>query len=169
MKPAFIPTLLTQTIAIVALSLSLGGCGDKGGGSAAAPESSAPGRAIAITADDKMKFDVTEIKAKAGERLSITLKDVGTTPKFSMGHNFTLLQKGTDPAKFVDASSTAASTDYIAPDLKTKVIAHTKLLGPGESDTVTFNAPQIPDQYDFLCTYPGHFAVGMRGKLIVTP
>ena len=31
--------------------------------------------------------------------------------------------------------------DFIAPELEAKVLAHTKLLGPGESDTISFAAP----------------------------
>ena len=52
-------------------------------------------------------------------------------------------------------------------EMEKKVIARTKLLGPGESETITFTAPKISSQYDFLCTFPGHFAAGMKGKMIV--
>ena len=38
-----------------------------------------------------MKFSVTEIRGKPGESLSVTLVNVGTMPKLSMGHNFVLL------------------------------------------------------------------------------
>ena len=48
------------------------------------------GRPIEITADDTMKFSLTEIPAKPGEKLSLTLVNLGTTPKFSMGHNWLL-------------------------------------------------------------------------------
>jgi azurin len=47
------------------------------------------------------------------------------------------------------------------------MIAHTKLLGPKEKDTVTFQAPKEPGRYPFLCSFPGHYQVGMRGELIV--
>ena len=43
-----------------------------------------------VSGDDTMKFSVTEIPAKPGERLSVTLVNLGTTPKFSMGHNWVL-------------------------------------------------------------------------------
>ncbi len=125
------------------------------------------GRAIALTANDTMKFSVTEIHAKAGEALAVTLTNVGSTPKFSMGHNWILLKPDTDQLAFVTAGSTAAATDYKPAEFKGQIIASTKLLGPGEHDTATFFAPGKPGSYPFLCSFPGHFQVGMKGVLIV--
>lgn len=136
---------------------------------AATPASQAhDGRAIEITANDTMKFSVTEITAKPGERLSVTLVNTGTTPKFSMGHNWVLLAAGVDAQAFVVGSAESVTTDYIpGPPLRAQVLAASKLLGPKERDTVTFTAPTAPGRYEFVCSFPGHFQVGMRGVLIV--
>lgn len=131
-------------------------------------KSSLPVKEVEVTADDQMKFNVTEIEAQAKQRVKIIFKNVGTMPKQSMGHNFVLLKKGTDTAAFVEAGSVgAASTDYIADEVKDQVIAHTKTLGPGESEILTFTAPTEPGTYTYVCTFPGHFAAGMHGTLIV--
>ena len=115
-----------------------------------------------------MKFSVTEITAKPGERLSVTLVNTGTTPKFSMGHNWVLLAAGVDAQAFVVGSAESVTTDYIpGPPLRAQVLAASKLLGPKERDTVTFTAPTAPGRYEFVCSFPGHFQVGMRGVLIV--
>ncbi len=133
-------------------------------GAAAAPAS---GRVVEITANDTMKFSIAEIRAKPGETLSVTLKNIGNTPKFSMGHNFVVLKKPELVEAFIQDAPTAATTDYIPPSHKDDILAHTKLLGPKESDTVTFNAPSSPGHYPFLCSFPGHYQVGMKGELIV--
>jgi azurin len=126
------------------------------------------GRAIEITGTDTMKFSVTEIKAKPGEKLSVTLVNIGTTPKFSMGHNWVLVVAGIDIQPFLVASAEAVITDYVpVATHKDQILAATTLLGPKERDTVTFNAPTTPGRYDFLCSFPGHYQVGMRGVLIV--
>lgn len=114
-----------------------------------------------------MKYNITTMHAKPGEALSVTLTNVGTTPKFSMGHNWILLQPDTDLLAYVTAASTAAAQDYRPAEFKAQVIAATKLLGPNERDTVTFNAPTQPGTYPFLCSFPGHFEGGMKGVLIV--
>jgi azurin len=136
-------------------------------GPAAAPAPAAAGRAIEITANDTMKFSVTEIAAKPGEPLTVTLVNVGTTPKFSMGHNWVLLTPGTDAQAFVVAAADAVTTDYVPAAEKAKIVASTRLLGPKERDAVTFTAPTTPGRYEFVCSFPGHFQVGMRGVLIV--
>jgi azurin len=135
--------------------------------SAPAAEKPATGRAIALTANDTMKFNTTELHAKPGEALAVTLTNEGTVPKFSMGHNWVLLMEGTDLTAFAAEAGTAAATDYIPASFKDRVLASTKLLGPKESDTALFYAPKKPGHYPFLCAFPGHMQVGMKGELIV--
>lgn len=137
----------------------------------AAPAGAAPvasgGRKVAIVANDTMKFSIVEIQATAGERLSVTLINQGATPKFSMGHNWILVTPSADVDAFLIAAAEAATTDYVPAAKRTEILASTKLLGPGEQDTVAFTAPSTPGRYPFLCSYPGHAQVGMRGALIV--
>lgn len=132
-----------------------------------AAETAAPARALDITVNDQMKFSVTEITAKAGERLAVTLVNTGTTPKFSMGHNWVLLTPGTDAQAFVVSAAEAVTTDYVPAAAKAQIVASTKLLGPKERDTVAFTVPATPGRYEFVCSFPGHFQVGMRGVLTV--
>lgn len=135
--------------------------------SSTATAAPASGRPVEITANDQMKYSVNEIRAKPGEAISVTLKNIGTVPKFSMGHNFVLFKKADAIEAFVADVPTAAATDYVPASHKDDLIAHTKLLGPKEQDTVTFNAPTTPGRYPFLCSFPGHYQVGMKGELIV--
>lgn len=170
------------TLAAVALAaLAFTGCGKSNadaGSSAAvaqpaaaasAPAANKPttGRAVEITANDTMKFNLVEIRAKPGEALAVTLVNHGTMPKFSMGHNWVLLAAGVDLAAFAGESTSAAKTEYLPASYKDRILAATKLLGPKESDTVVFNAPTKPGRYPFICSFPGHFQVGMLGELIV--
>jgi azurin len=124
-------------------------------------------RAVQIEVGDNMKFSVPTIAARPGEMLKVVLKGVGKMPKAAMGHNFVLLQKSADPKKFVDASMNARDTEFIAPALKNQVIANTKLVGPGETVDTTFAAPKQPGDYTYLCSFPGHYALGMKGTLTV--
>jgi azurin len=161
-----------------ALPLLTIGCGGSAPASNAPPAATAApvaapavevhdGRAVEITANDQMKFDVNEIRAKAGERLSVTLINNGTMPKFSMGHNWVLLAADVSADTFASAAVEAPTTDYMPASRKGDVLAATKLLGPAERATVTFAAPTTPGRYSFLCSFPGHYQIGMRGVLIV--
>jgi azurin len=133
-----------------------------------APE--APPKEVTIQADDKMRYDLTAFDASPGQKISVTIKNVGTTPKYSMGHNFVLLDRTINPGNvqsaFLDKASTEASHDYVPPGAK-EVLAHSKLLGPGESEVVTFNAPYIPGEYLYLCSFPGHYSQGTKGFMTV--
>ncbi len=121
---------------------------------------------VNLTANDAMQFNTAEIKIAAGRTVKLTLKHVGKMPLEMMGHNFVLLASGTDINAFSAAGVTAKDSDYIAKAMADKVIAKTKLLGGGETDTIEFKAPG-PGTYEFLCTFPGHSAI-MKGKLIVS-
>ncbi len=124
-------------------------------------------RTVEIVVGDNMKFDTTEIAAKPGEMLRVVLKNTGTMPKIAMGHNFVLLKLGVDQVEFNKAAFDARATDFIPPSMKTAVIANTALSGPGESFETTFKVPAQAGSYPYLCSFPGHFALGMRGMLLV--
>lgn len=120
---------------------------------------------IRLTGDDQMRFDKNEIRVKAGQTVRLTFEHVGQMAKNVMGHNFVLLTKGTDINQFGNEAVQAADNDYI-PQNTNKVIAHTRMLGGGESVTIEFEAPAA-GTYDFICSFPGHYAI-MRGKFIVS-
>jgi azurin len=133
----------------------------------AAKTSAKGGRTVELTSGDNMKYDVTEITAKPGESLHIVLKNTGTMPKIAMAHNFVLLKAGTDAAEFTKAAFNARETDFIPPAMKAAVLANTALAGAGETVETTFKAPAKPGTYTFICSFPGHLALGMRGTLTV--
>ncbi|MDC8000265.1 azurin [Aequorivita todarodis] len=120
---------------------------------------------VTITGNDQMKYDKSEIRVKAGQKVKLTLKHVGTMDKTVMGHNWALLTQDADMAAVGQAAASAADNDYIPADMADKIIVHTKMLGGGESDTIEFDAP-APGTYTFMCTFPGHYAL-MHGKFIV--
>lgn len=114
-----------------------------------------------------MKFSVTTIEAKPGEQLKVVLKNIGNLPKDAMGHNWVLLKKGSDPMAFANAAVAAKAQEYVPEALKNQVVAHTKLLGPKQNDEVTFTVPSETGDYPFLCSFPAHYVVGMKGVLTV--
>lgn len=126
-------------------------------------------RTVEITGGDDMKFNLTTIQAKPGETLRVVLKSIGTLPKIAMGHNFVVVKLGTDIAAFNKAAMMASTTEYVPqdPTQKTQIIAATKLVGPGETVEVTFKVPAKAGSYPYLCTFPGHYAAGMKGELVV--
>ncbi len=121
---------------------------------------------VVLHASDQMKYDVVSIDATAGQKVTVTLTNTGTLPKVAMAHNFVLLKAGTDVPAFAMAALSHQDTGYMPPELADKVIVASKLLGPGESDTVSFIAPAA-GIYDYICTFPGHALAGMRGTLNV--
>src|SRR5688572_2795127 len=124
-------------------------------------------RTVELVGTEKMQYDKTEIVAKPGETIRIVLKSVGTMPKAIMAHNFVLLKEGVDAVEFNKVAFNARETGFIPPDKKADVIAATDLAGGGETVEVTFKVPAKAGSYNFICSFPGHFAMGMRGKLVV--
>jgi azurin len=116
---------------------------------------------------DDMKYSVTTIDAKPGETLRVRLTAKGVLPKMAMAHNFVLLKLGAKQIDFANAAAMARETDFIPPAMKDQVLAATTIAGAGESVEVTFKVPAAPGSYPYLCTFPGHFAAGMRGTLVV--
>lgn len=119
---------------------------------------------ITLLSYDTMKYDKTQLTVPAGKTVKLTLKHVGQMPKNAMGHNFVLLKQDTEVSKFAAKASAARDNDYIPEGTET-VIVHTKMLGGGQSDTVTFEPP-APGTYTYICSFPGHYAM-MQGTFTV--
>jgi azurin len=122
---------------------------------------------IRAGAGNEMKFDLTRITTAPGETIKVVLTNASTLPKEAMGHNWVLLAAGTDPVAFANAGASEAGNGYIPSKMKEKVLAFVGLLGPNETGEVTFKAPAAPGEYPFLCSFPAHCLVGMKGALVV--
>lgn len=121
---------------------------------------------IVLQSDDHMRFDKTELQVPSGKSVKLTLKHTGTIPKTAMGHNFVLLKEGTDISAFGSASANAKAPNFDIPaDLLDDVIAHTKMIGGGESSTIEFTTPP-KGNYTFICSFPGHYGT-MQGTFTV--
>ena len=124
-------------------------------------------RVVTLTVDDTMKYNVATIEAKPGEELIVRLVSKGTLPAMAGGHNFVLVKKDTNLDAFTTAAVMARDTEYILAKFAAAVLAKTKLVGPGETVEVRFKAPTAPGSYPYFCSFPGHYAAGAKGMLIV--
>jgi azurin len=122
---------------------------------------------VEITGNDQMQYDKKEISVPADcTEVQLTLKHVGKLPKEAMGHNWVLVKSADLTAVANAGMSAGLSNSYVQPGDK-RVIAHTKTVGGGESDTITFPTAGLAGQsLMYLCTFPGHNAL-MRGTFKV--
>jgi azurin len=117
--------------------------------------------------DNAVKFDLGTITVARGETVRLVMTNATTLPKAVMGHNWVLLKAGSDPAAFAAAAAPDSASGYIPASQKDKVLASIGVLGPNETGEITFQAPSEPGDYPFLCSFPGHCLMGMKGTLVV--
>ena len=118
---------------------------------------------VILNSFDNMIYDKNKIEVKSGRNIILTLIHKGKVSKEFMGHNFVLLKKGVNIDEYAKKAVLAKSNDYIPNSDET--IAYTKMLGGGESTTISFLAPEA-GIYNYICSFPGHYML-MRGELIV--
>jgi azurin len=110
-----------------------------------------------------LKYDTPLLTTKAGTHVRLVLKN-----NDEMLHNLVITLPG--KANTVGAAAMELGLDGLArnyvPD-SPDVLYHTALLQPGTSEAIFFTAPEQPGDYEFLCTFPGHYQL-MRGILRVT-
>lgn len=135
---------------------------------AAAAAPAAERCALSIEGNDAMAFNTAELVVPAGcHELTLTLRHTGTLAVDVMGHNWVLAE-----TRHFDALSaatlTADAADGYLPRNDARVIAATKLIGGGQTATVTFPLARLGKggDYTFFCSYPGHWSM-MKGKLVV--
>src|SRR5690554_2587716 len=132
-----------------------------------APAQAQDVRTIEVVGADNLQFDVTLIEAEPGETLRIVFTTVSNMPPQAMSHNLVIMDLETDLDAFAMASMMAADNDYLAPDYEDQIIAATEMVGGGETSTIEFTVPETPGDYDYICTFPGHYQAGMVGILRV--
>ena len=158
MKNNILPRFLTPAAAILALAVL---CAPPAARAAEA------GKTVVIVANDTIKFSVTKIEATPGEMIHVQLRNEGTLPKETMGHNWILLDSDGEAMPYAMAAISARSVEYMPKELSAHVLAFIPLLGPKEVGDTTFAAPTKPGKYPFICSCSGHSMAGMRGELVV--
>ena len=97
---------------------------------------------------------------------TIHYKNVGKLPKASMGHNVVVSKLSDMSGVLRDGMKAGLAQDYVKAG-DSRVLAKTRLLGGGESASLTFKVAKLQDgAYGFVCTFPGH-GVMMRGTLVL--
>lgn len=123
---------------------------------------------IDLDSTDQMKFDKSEVTVSSGcKDITINLHHSGKLPVAAMGHNVVITATGDYKAVAQDGVKAGVAGNYVSDD-DARVIAHTKLIGGGESVSVTFPGSKLTagGDYTFFCSFPGHWTV-MVGKLVV--
>lgn len=118
---------------------------------------------IKITAIAGMKYDQEKLTVTAGRPVELTLINPDT-----MEHNLviTLPGRAQEIGIAMSADPTAAAAIGYVPKDSDAVLYYTKMTTPGTSDTIRFFAPTKADNYEYVCTFPGHYT-SMRGVLEV--
>lgn len=132
----------------------------------AAPVWAAADCAVEIEGNDAMQFNKPTISVPAScKQFTVKLKHSGKLPKTAMGHNWVLTKTADLQGAANDGIPAGAAKNYVK-DGDARVIAHTKLIGGGETDSVTFatSALKAGESYSYFCSFPGHSAI-MKGTL----
>jgi azurin len=119
---------------------------------------------VDIAGNDQMQFDKKEITVAADcTEVEVTLKHTGKLPAAAMGHNWVLTKTADAAGVASDGIGAGFANDHIKKG-DTRVIAHTKIVGGGQTTSVKFpmSALKKGEGYTFLCTFPGHSAL-MKG------
>ncbi len=121
-----------------------------------------------IEVGDALTFSVTQITVeKSCGNVTINLKHTGKLAATVMGHNW-VLTKDTDANDVASKGLAAGLGNNYVPVGDNRVLATTKIIGGGESTSVSFSTAALTagGKYIYVCTFPGHSFV-MRGTLNV--
>ncbi len=140
---------------------------------AAAPAAPAPAAAsgsaqeLALSPDavNPMAYAIKSLSVKAGQPVKLTFNNRGAAAP--LPHNVVVGKAGSKDALMAAAMKimtdpAGMAKGYIPEDCP-EIIAHTKLVQPGQSETIEFVCP-APGDYPYMCMFPGH-SVLMNGTI----
>ena len=122
---------------------------------------------VNLTGNDAMQLSSKQIVVpKTCSDFTIHYKNIGKLPKASMGHNVVVSKLSDMSGVLRDGMKAGLAQDYVKAG-DSRVLAKTRLLGGGESASLTFKVAKLQDgAYGFVCTFPGHGAM-MRGTIVL--
>ena len=121
---------------------------------------------VTVDSTDQMSFDTKDITIdKSCKTFTVELKHSGSLPKNVMGHNWVLSKEADMQPIATDGLAAGIDKNYLK-DGDTRVIAHTKVIGAKETDSVTFDVSKLnaAAKYGFFCSFPGHISM-MKGTV----
>ncbi|KXU39267.1 azurin [Ventosimonas gracilis] len=121
---------------------------------------------VTINSTDAMTFESKAIEiSKSCEKFTVHLKHTGQLAKNVMGHNLVIAKTADMQPITTEALAQGVDKDYLKAD-DPRIVAHTKMIGGGEQDSVTFEVAKLSasEPYSFFCTFPGHAAL-MNGAV----
>ncbi len=121
-----------------------------------------PDQVITLGTKPGLKFDQAQLEVKAGSKIKIVFNN-----NDDMLHNFVVTNPGmANPMgeAALKLGLKGAEMNYIPNS--PNVLYHTGLMQPESSETIYFVAPDKPGDYQYVCTFPGHYTI-MQGTLKV--
>ncbi|MDQ0651002.1 azurin [Pseudomonas cedrina] len=123
---------------------------------------------VTVDSTDQMSFNTKAIEIdKSCKQFTVELTHSGNLPKNVMGHNWVLTSAANMQPVATDGMAAGIDKDYLKP-ADDRIIAHTKIIGAGEKDSVTFDVSKLAagTDYAFFCSFPGHISM-MKGTVTV--
>lgn len=114
------------------------------------------------TLKEQMKYDRSAFAVAPGMKVRLVFSNPD-----AMDHNLLIVRPGA--AAQVAMAAMMLGEEGIAKQWipeNDNVLVASRMLAIGQSETLEFTAPDAPGEYDYLCTYPGHWTL-MRGVMHV--
>lgn len=119
-----------------------------------------------IEGNDALQFNKSSIAVpQSCKQFAVKLRHTGKMPKTAMGHNWVLTRTSDYQGAATDGIAAGLAKNYVTTG-DARVIAHTRVIGGGETDLVGFDTAKLKagESYTFFCSFPGHSGV-MKGTL----
>ena len=121
-----------------------------------------PDQTLTLGTKPGLKFDTDQLEVKAGSRIKLVFNN-----NDDMLHNVVIAKPGAGNM----VGEAALKLNLNGPKMNyvpnsPNVLYHTNILQPESAETIYFTAPAIPGDYEYICSFPGHYSV-MKGTLKV--
>jgi azurin len=121
---------------------------------------------VEVDSTDQMTFSTKAIEIdKSCKEFTVNLKHSGSLPKNVMGHNLVISKEADMQPIATDGLAAGIDKQYLK-EGDARVIAHTKIIGAGETDSLKIDVSKLDpaEKYGFFCSFPGHISM-MKGAI----
>lgn len=122
---------------------------------------------VVKTVHEQMRYDTPRLVVEAGKPFEVIFENVDAMP-----HNIVFVTPGARQDVSMRANAMAPTSvdkegrTYV-PTNDARIFGASKMIEPGQKQTLKLTAPKQEGECEYVCTFPGHWTI-MWGKLIVT-
>lgn len=122
---------------------------------------------IYMEANENFEFVPNEFSVNRGQPVHLVFYNKAMQANTEIKHNLVVIRPDVEVDQMLSLGLEEEGSNYIPESYQSVIVFQSDMLVPNSEERISFNAPLLKGRYPFICTFPGHCGLGMKGIMNV--